>query len=358
MKNNSFYYENTILKLERKLPIKGKVLVSEGETVSFDSIIAKAPLPEMSHLINLPLELNCDPYEVIQFLKKKDEEIVQIGEIIAETPGVFGFLKTQVISKFSGKIEISNDGSGTVLIREPSKNLEVPAFADGLVTSILPCFGAELQVHCDLIYGIAGFGGEQTGILEINDEILDSHQGKIVVKAGLTSEIDLIKASEKKVAGLVIGGIEIQILEKFLEKDIVFPLTGDEKLGFSIILTEGFGRLTVNEVVYRILSENSGKIASINASTQVRAGVKRPIIVFPKALSNVQKVEHPDCAFSIGQIVRITAGKHFAAIGKISEIPSGFFEIETEASVKIAKVKIKGFDDSIIVPLKNMEILR
>ena len=57
-------------------------------------------------------------------------------------------------------------------------------------------------------------------------------------------------------------------------------ITGSERIGLTVVITEGFGEIAMSERTFRILQQREGRQASVNA-TQIRAGVMRPEIVIP-----------------------------------------------------------------------------
>jgi len=91
--------KKTIVRKERKLPLKGNVLVKVGDEVEPDTIVAKTELPGDVQTINLAGKLGIMPDEVKDFILKKEGDPVEKDEVIAETKGLFGrFLKTQIKS--------------------------------------------------------------------------------------------------------------------------------------------------------------------------------------------------------------------------------------------------------------------
>jgi len=91
----------------------------------------------------------------------------------------------------------------------------------------------------------------------------------------------LRKAIEIGVKGIISGGIEQKELTNFLGYEIGVGITGDEKVGLTLILTEGFGRIPMNHETFQLLESFGGKQACINGSTQIRLGVIRPEIILP-----------------------------------------------------------------------------
>ena len=58
-------------------------------------------------------------------------------------------------------------------------------------------------------------------------------------------------------------------------------ITGSEQLGLTVVVTEGFGRMTIASRTFALLEKFRGRRVSVNGATQIRAGVMRPEIVIP-----------------------------------------------------------------------------
>ena len=100
--------------------------------------------------------------------------------------------------------------------------------------------------------------------------------------------------------------------------------------------------------------------ASINGATQIRAGVIRPEVVIPEleesitAFNNAQDLQG---FLSIGTEIRIIRDPHFGELATVSELPVELQELETEAKVRVLKVKLKKTGDDIVLPRANVEIV-
>ena len=77
-------------------------------------------------------------------------------------------------------------------------------------------------------------------------------------------------------AALVSGGIDDEDLKEFLGYDLGVAITGNEQLGLTVIVTEGFGEIAMAQRSFDLLHSHVGDVASVNGATQIRAGVMRP----------------------------------------------------------------------------------
>src|SRR5437867_9941148 len=107
--------------------------------------------------------------------------------------------------------------------------------------------------------------------------------GKIVVGGGFVGAEALARARAVGVKGVVVGGMHDQDLRALLGYDLGVAITGTETVGFTLVLTEGFGRIPMARRTFEMLRKLEGRKASISGATQIRAGVIRPEIIVPLA---------------------------------------------------------------------------
>jgi hypothetical protein len=190
------------------------------------------------------------------------------------------------------------------------------------------------------------------------DMITENDAGKIIVGGSLVTYEALEKARKIKVNGIVVGGARMEDLESILKTRIGVAITGREDIDFTLILTEGFGKLPMSENTFRILKENEGRIAAINGTTQVRAGVLRPEIIIPLEVSERARREKEleEGKMKVGSIVRIIRFPYFGAVGKVIELPIELNKIETESLVRVVRIELLD-GRKVLVPRANVEIV-
>ncbi|MGB9595076.1 MAG: hypothetical protein ACPL7B_02240, partial [Candidatus Poribacteria bacterium] len=224
------------------------------------------------------------------------------------------------------------------------------------------------------IQGIFGIGGEAIGELAVvckspddvisTDDIGSEMAGKVLVVGSIVTSDIINKAIQLNVKGIISGGIDDSDLKKLLGYELGVAITGSERLGITIIITEGFGKMAMANRTFSLLSECEGKKVSINGATQIRAGVIRPEIVVPdltKAFSGhtLDISDDPELqgSLNIGTEVRIIREPHFGELAEVVELPVELQKLETEAKVRVLKVKLKQTNDEIILPRANVEIV-
>ena len=159
--------KKTLFKKERILPLKGKVLVEKGDSLSPDTIVASTNLPGNVQMLKVNNILNIEPRDVVDCLVVKEGDNVKKGDIIAETPGVFGMFKSSVESPVDGTIESISDSTGRVVVREAPIPVEVDAYVSGTVDKVIEKEGIVLRSDAAFIQGIFGIAGEKRGELTL-----------------------------------------------------------------------------------------------------------------------------------------------------------------------------------------------
>jgi len=360
--------ERTVVRRRRLLPLPGKLLVNRGDRVRSDQAVARAELPGKVYPVNLANQLSIAPDEIKDYLVKQEGDQIQKDEILAENKPLIKWFKTEIRSPVTGTIESLSIVTGQVLLREPPRLLDVLAYVDGTVVETIPQQGVVVEAHCSLVQGIFGIGGEVWGEMAVGvqspDEPLtpayltSAMKGKIVVGGSFLSSETMAKAKEVGVAGLVVGGIHDKDLRALLGYDLGVAITGGEQVGFTLILTEGFGTIPMAAKTFNLLSSHAGQKASISGATQIRAGVIRPEIIIPltTAVTMTATSQPQHEGIRLGDPVRIIRDPLFGKIGEVSALPPDLTKIPTESEVRVLEVTFAD-GSSAVVPRTNIEVI-
>ena len=366
--------ERTTIRKRRLLPIPGTVLVAQGDRVRADTVVAQTELPGKVHSINVANLLGIAPDEIRDYLIRKDGDPLRKDDVIAENKPFIKFLKTEVRSPIHGTLDSVSTVTGQVLLREPPRRLELLAYIDSTVVEVHPQQGVTIETACTLVQGIFGVGGETWGELQMGvaspdealtpDKLLPGMKGKIVVGGSFLGADTLARAREIGAAALVIGGIHDKDLRALLGYDLGVAITGTEKIGITLILTEGFGTIPMAAKTFALLSKHQGQKASVSGATQIRAGVIRPEIIIPHAAQAPSphvgegrgEGEPERGGIQVGDQVRIIRDPLFGRIGQVAALPMDLQQIETESHVRVLEV---GFPDKTraVIPRANVELI-
>ncbi|MBH0209731.1 MAG: hypothetical protein HP495_14675 [Nitrospira sp.] len=359
--------EQTVIHRRRMLPLPGKVLVLVGDRVQSDQVVARAELPGKVFPINLANQLSVTPGEMKGYLTKREGDAVAKDEILAENNPLIKWFKTEIRSPVSGRIESISSVTGQVLLREPPRLLELSAYVDGTITETIPQQGVVVQTTCSLVQGIFGIGGETSGDIVIavtapDEPLMPNHltpamKGKVVVGGSFLSAETMKQAKAVGVAGLVVGGIHDEDLRALLGYDLGVAITGTEQVGFTLILTEGFGTIPMAAKTFKLLSSHVGRKASISGATQIRAGVIRPEIIIPQLEGQARTaIQSQREGISLGDPVRIIRDPMFGRIGEVSALPPELTKIPTESEVRVLEVRFAD-GKTVVIPRTNIEVI-
>lgn len=359
---------DTVIRKTRRLPIKGEVLVRQGDVVEPDTVVARAMLPGILQSIKLSEQLGVEAKEIALYSQIGVGDSVERGQVIAQTKGIFGLFKHSVASPVTGTVESVSDVSGHVQVREPSTPVERTAYIRGTVIETLPEEGAVIEAEGALIQGIFGVGGERLGdIVIVGDyqletldagDLLEEMRGKIVVCAGGITGAALKKADQIGIVGLVVASLINDLdLRDYLGHDIGVAITGQENIPLTLVLTEGFGKIRMAERTFNLLASLKGKQASINGTTQIRAGVQRPEVIVPTTdrpapqdgRANSQELQ-------IGTPIRVIREPYFGLLGSVTGLPAELTMVESGAHVRVLEAELAD-NTRVTVPRANVEII-
>jgi hypothetical protein len=366
----------TIEKL-RRLPLKGDVVVREGQTVTPDTVVARTELPGIMQTIKLAERMGIEPQDLQGALKVKIGDTVRVGDVLAETKGLFGrFFRSEFKSPVAGEVELFSAQTGHLGVREAPTPVEKDAYIRGTVTKVIPEEGVVITCEGALVQGIFGVGGERQGEIAvvtggpdqpITDTLLTAaHRGKIVVGGSNLSGAALRKAAAVGAVGIVVGGVVDRELMDYLAEalkqpgyDIGVAITGQEAIPFTLVITEGFGTIEMAARTFALLKTLEGKTASINGATQIRAGVIRPEVIVPMADAPTVATQEDDAdagLLSIGTPIRVIRDPYFGILGAVTALPPELVQVESETWVRVLEAKLED-GRMVTVPRANVEII-
>jgi hypothetical protein len=342
--------------IEEVSPLSGRVVIRE----EFGR--AEPPLS-----LDVAVELGVKPQDLNKFMLRKVGEEVKRGQIIAKKGEQAAFFTKSAITPISGIVSEVNTKTGYVTISRPFKEVVVRAYVRGKVSEVLPNRGVVVETPAVRITGIFGVGRETHGEVAL---IADSPEAtvlpemigpqckdKILVGGGFVTDEALRRALEVGAKGLITGTAGYINIVRSLGVKLGVGITGQEDVPLTLILMEGFGHLSMRQHAFEALSRLTGREASINGATQIRAGAIRPEIIVP--FPEQEGVSLPpglaDEELSLGQPVRIINDPYFGKAGVVTALPREAERIETEAMVPVVRVKLQSGEE-VTVPRANVEI--
>jgi pyruvate/2-oxoglutarate dehydrogenase complex dihydrolipoamide acyltransferase (E2) component len=356
----------------RVLPIEGEVTVKAGDRVDAGTVVAQTFMEGDVFPMKVAGALGAQPKDLPGLMLKKVGDAVRKDEPIARSKGIFGMMRTEARSTADGVIESVGDSTGMVMVRGPKVPIEVRAYVAGTVVEVLPGEGAVVEAAAALVQGIFGIGGEVHGPVAMAcaapdeeldaDDVTPAMRGCVVVGGARMTAAAIARAREVGAAAVVSGGIDDQDLRDFLGHDIGVAVTGSERMGITLIVTEGFGSIAMAARTFALLASHAGRTASVNGATQIRAGVMRPEIVVP--LDAAAAGTGPAVAaggatagvLEVGTPVRVIRDPHFGVLGTVAALPEQPAVLGSGSKARVLEVAVAG-GGRITVPRANVELI-
>jgi uncharacterized protein (TIGR01319 family) len=260
-----------VAKRERRLltpktyhsPVEGQV-----ERILPDGTMVVREKPEHAReytTVNVAHELGLDGDRIKPYLR------VEVGQPLEKEQWIAAKLDAndfQVVkSPVRGKVNRIIMKYGMVVIEPLLEELEVRAWMPGVVAEVNErgCTVVNQGVRID---GVWGRGGEAYGPLrnvEGGARNVELRKGDVVVM-DYADEVALQHLRTTGVAGLIAGGVNLH--------DVLDP-----NPPFTIVVLEGFGERKIAPEMRELLTGAQGRLALADGTTQMRVGVKRPMVI-------------------------------------------------------------------------------
>jgi murein DD-endopeptidase MepM/ murein hydrolase activator NlpD len=401
---------NILLRRERRLPVPGEVLVRAGQRVEPSELIAQGTLPSEPVQVNIAADLDLSPAAAAKRLRVSVGQQVEQGTILAQRGGIGSRAsRSPVIGTFSGY----DPTTGIGLITTPAEPVSVQAHIKGIVTDLIPYYGAIVETPATLIRGIFGVGGEQHGVLKVivtgNDEpvttdIVDARVAYAIVLGGSEVTADALRRMiELGARGLITGSIRSSELAGFLGYNTELRalrtsmrlapdkaqddgyergVLGAWRLGassassngwdfpppnpgipspvppdFVLIVTEGFGSVPMCPRTFELLAAHDGQEIAIDGTTRLRWGLARPEIIIPLARTTpVRFLDESGPRLAVGTNVRLLSPDYLGQVAQVTGLPVGPRATGSGVIAPVADVVLPT-GQRLRVPTVNLEVL-
>lgn len=358
---------------QRLLPVAGEVAVEPGARVRPEDVVARTWTDGEVFPIRLAGMLGVGPRELPALMQVAIGQEVRPGDVLARSRGIFGLMRREARATASGTLESVSPATGMAIVRGPRSPIEVRAHVSGVVDRVIAGEGAVVATDAALVQGIFGIGGEAVGPLAMAcaspAEELDADcigagmRGAVVVGGARMTAAAIARAREVGAAALVSGGIDDHDLRDVLGHDIGVAVTGTERIGITLIVTEGFGEIAMAARTFALLASHAGRAASVNGATQIRAGVMRPEIVVPLEGHAAGGAAHTVSAggasaglLEVGTAVRVIRDPHFGVLGTVAALPEQPVTLASGSRARVLEVRTSA-GQRITVPRANVELI-
>lgn len=323
--------------------------VKEGDRVDASSVVAHCEVSAGQRLVKVAHVLGVPRRDIKRYLLRSIGDRIYQGEIIARKKGVFGVGRKELKSPADGVIT-SIDESGDIIVKFLPMPVRLVAGASGLISDvredaiIVRTFGSE-------IIGSAGLGKPREGIIKmiaqqnefiIPQKIDASCQGRIIVGGSHLDRASIEKALTVGVKGIVVGGIDY--------RDFV-SLGVESDVGITIIVTEGFGTVTMGKDVYEAFSKENDKFTFIN-------GLERTVLIpqDKKVVDNKPLDREIWRELKKGDVVRHFQADTSELVGVVEAISENDVKLSSGLSTIVADIKFAS-GRKVSVPAANLEII-
>lgn len=376
---------NILIRRERRLPVPGDVLVRAGQRVEPSDTVAQSVLSSEPVPVSIAADLDVSPAAAARRLRVANGQTIERGAVLAQKGGMGSRAsRSPVTGTFTGY----DTATGLGLIATPSEIVSVHAHLKGIVTDLIPYYGAVIETPAMLIRGIMGVGGEQHGVLKVlvagNDEpvtpeVIDARVTYGVALGGseVTAEA-LRKMIGLGARGLITGSIRAGELASFLgytgpaswslgaatnnsngwsfppsTPGVPSPVPPD----FVLIITEGFGPVPMSPRTFEMIAAYDGQEIAIDGTTRLRGGLSRPEIVIPLARTTTVKwLEESGPKLEVGKSVRLLAPAYLGQIAQVISLPVGPRASQSGVVTTVAEVQMPA-GQRLRVPVVNLEVL-
>ncbi|MEK6256597.1 MAG: hypothetical protein N2C13_04675 [Chloroflexota bacterium] len=333
----------------RSLPIIGTLLVRSGQKVTATDVIAEAKLEPAHIVLDVARGLGISSKNTSKYMKRRVGDDVTKDSIVASREGL---VTRSIRSPHDGRLVANSHGQ--VLIEIKNKPYQLMAGIPGEMLSVEAELGGIVETKGAWIQGVWGNGKINQGKLkvlatEINhvlspDEIKPNMRGLILLAGHCNQRSILETAEEASINGLILGSMAPQL---------VIPAS---KVGYPIIVIEGFGKLAMNSAAYNLISSHDTRETVINAEIFDRYADKRPEIIIPLDASGEAINPLSMDSFRSGQRVRIIRSPHHGEIGSLITIIAGMTPLPSGLRAQCAQIELESGEKAVI-PLANIEVL-
>lgn len=337
----------TTIRRDRLLPTRGRVLVRAGQKVNATDVIAESVQPGEHLLIDVRRALGIERVSTAQrIIERTVGERLEKGDIIAQTGGLF----SRVI-RAPEDCEVVAIQRGQVLLELNKNVVALRAGINGTIVNVLPEMGATVETNGALLQGVWGNGPVDMGLLQViahspEEELtrpqLDMTMRGAVVVGGHVADADTLQAAgELPVRGLVLASMTADLLP--IARQMTYP----------ILLLEGFGRIAINPVAFKLLLSNVKRDAAINANWNPDRG-ERPELVIP--LPADAQLASDNLEFKPGQIVKILKPPYTSQIGVLTQVRPGLTLLPNGLRAPVGQVRLET-NEQVTVPLANLTLI-
>ena len=338
----------TTVRIPRRLPRPGEVLVRLGEAVEPARVVAQTVEPADFCIVDVARELKVPVKKVKGYLKVNRGAAVAEGDVLASRGGLGGQVCRAPIDG-----AIMGSGRGRLLLEAEPQTIHVAAVVPGQVVEVSATEGVVIEATGAFMQMGWGNGKEAFGVLRVvvrapRHPIRTKHidaaaQGAILVGGSHFDEETLEQAIEMQVRGIIVGGVPPSMV----------PLL--ETVEFPIVTTEGISTAPMSQAFFDLLRSLDGREVSVCGRMRYRWGTERSYVMVPMPARGATTI-NPETPLTVGSRVRVLRGPYTGVSGVVSDIPTSLIQLETGARLPGVQIDLGG-KEFALVPFVNLERL-
>lgn len=343
------------VKLTRKLTAPGKILVKANDKVNPEDVIAEGARSSGFRSIPLAAALGVSRSDGGKYLKVTTGAKVAPEQIIA-TKRKF-FREVVIRSPVEGVLKEYNAETGNLRIEFVAKRERLTAACWGKILKVRNELEIEIETKITKVVGVEGAGRAREGQFKIVAKPADflvpaavtsDLSGKIIFGGARITKGALGKAISFGVAGIVVGGINVEDFFK-AGGGKPGPSSLSSDVGITLVILEGFGLRLVSADVFQALAGFDGKFAIANGDAACL------LVPSSKEGESAQGETPREKILSVADKVRITDPVNLGVTGVVLSISD-----KRQAGLLGLKnflVEIGTASGKMVQPYSNLEVI-
>ena len=294
-------------------------------------------------------------YERIEMLIAADVDVIVVDTAHGHSDNVIDTVKKikadHDIDVIAGNVATA--AGCRALIEADTRVVELIAGMRGRVTEVRRNRGCIIETIGAIVQGIWGNNQEGHGVLKAlsdsphntltREDIKVGSQGAVILAGQALTLRALEFAQEMQVRGIIVGSLSIELLPA--ARAATFP----------IVVTEGWGAISMSPIIFDVLKSNDGREVALSAWLKTGWEQRRPEVIIPRVANEPPAEELAfDLVLEKGATVRVLRPPHTGATGTVLDFPALPRKLETGMTLRGAEIELIS-GQRIFVPLANLE---
>ncbi len=371
--------EDVSFEVGRFLRTPGEIAVAVGDRVEPTSSIGSASGGAGRTItLHLARELGVTPDTVKRYLTKPIGSHFDSGESVARARK--GLRTVTSDTPEAGRLSEVNDVSGTATIIPEAGSQSLESLVYGEVASIVDGRGVIIRAGGARIRGAIALGADNTGQIKIAvdrhdreltpDGVTQDYRGTLVLGGMTVGASAIRKLADVGARGIIVGSISESDVRRLASSNgperpaqsfwqawsTNGPLAPDlEQYGFTIFVTEGFGRKPMSSTIFSFISDREGQTASVLIPGRERPFPSYPYLCFSSVGATYSNPSNP-LSPADGVVARLTDPQHLGTVVTCRSEPIS--QISPDGQVRIVVEVEQANHTRRLVQLSNLELLK